>query len=127
MFVGNLSWQASEDDLRTAFAECGEISNVRIAWDQEQDRSKGFGHVEFVDEDAVDAAVKCAGKEVAGRMIRVDYAPGKKKETTHQQKKNKRRFRPFAFFLVLWFSLFPFLFLCCPFLFFSSRAQVVRR
>ena len=44
---GNLSWQASEDDLRAAFAECGEISNVRIAWDNEQDRSKGFGHVEF--------------------------------------------------------------------------------
>ena len=42
-----LSWQASEDDLRTAFANCGEINNVRIAWDQEQDRSKGFGHVEF--------------------------------------------------------------------------------
>jgi RNA recognition motif-containing protein len=114
VFVVQLSWQASEENLREAFAECGEISNVRIAWDAEQDRSKGFGHVEFgqwkeinvmctkmetryvtklrltfypfgfvsvgfcfsVSEESVDAAVKCAGKEVAGRQIRVDYAPG---------------------------------------------------
>ena len=47
VFVGNLSWQATEEDLRACFAECGEVNNVRIAWDAEQDRSKGFGHVEF--------------------------------------------------------------------------------
>jgi nucleolin len=47
VFVGNMSWQATEEDLRAAFADCGEINNVRIAWDQENDRSKGFAHVEF--------------------------------------------------------------------------------
>ena len=71
---------------------------MRIAWDQEQDRSKGFGHVEFVDEDAVDAAVKCAGKEVAGRMIRVDYAPGKKTETRTSKSKLNRVSAPLLFF-----------------------------
>ena len=81
VFVGNLSWQASEEDLRAVFAECGEVNNVRIAWDQEQDRSKGFGHVEFESEESVEAAVKCAGKEVAGRAIRVDYAPVRERKS----------------------------------------------
>ena len=41
VFVGNLSWAATEDDLRNAFSDCGEITSVRIAWDHENDRSKG--------------------------------------------------------------------------------------
>jgi len=81
VFVGNLSWQASEDDLRHAFAECGPIDNVRIAWDMENDRSKGFGHVEFSTEEAVENAVKMTGTEVAGRQIRVDYAPVRERKS----------------------------------------------
>lgn len=41
VFVGNLSWTADEDQIRAAFAECGEIAEVRIAWDYDQDRAKG--------------------------------------------------------------------------------------
>ena len=41
VFVGNLSWQATQEDLQEAFKGCGTISNVRIAWDKDNDRSKG--------------------------------------------------------------------------------------
>lgn len=74
VFVGNLSWQASEDDLRSCFESCGEVINCRIAMDQETGRSKGFGHVDFNETDATDAAVKLTGTDVAGRAIRVDFA-----------------------------------------------------
>ncbi len=74
VFVGNLSYEATEDDLREAFSACGAVSSVRIANDYETGRSKGFGHVEFESTESVDAAVAMAGSEVAGRQIRVDYA-----------------------------------------------------
>ena len=81
VFIGNLSWQASEENLREAFAHCGDIEGVRIAWDHENDRSKGFGHVDFASTEAVDLAVKVAGTEVAGRAIRVDYAPVRERKS----------------------------------------------
>lgn len=74
VFVGNLSWAATEDQIREIFSSCGSINNVRIATDPESGRSKGFGHVDFDGTDAVDEAVKLTGTEIAGRAIRVDYA-----------------------------------------------------
>jgi len=77
IFVGNLSWQATEDDLRTAFESCGNVWSVRIATDRDTGKSKGFGHVEFETEEGVDNAVKMAGAEIGGRQIRIDYAGGR--------------------------------------------------
>lgn len=74
VFVGGLSFSATEDDLRATFDSCGTIVNARIAWDRDQDRSKGFGYVDFEEDDAVESAVKLTGTTVAGRSIRVDYS-----------------------------------------------------
>lgn len=74
VFVGNLSWKATEDDLRATFDGCGTILNARIAWDHENDRSKGFGYVDFEEDDAVDEAVKKTGQMCADREVRVDFA-----------------------------------------------------
>jgi nucleolin len=74
VFVGNLAWNASEDDIKAAFAECGNVWNVRLAMDRETGKPKGFAHVEFEDEAGPEAAVKLTGTEIAGRAIRVDYA-----------------------------------------------------
>jgi len=74
VFIGNLSFYATEDDLSATFADCGTVTSTRIAWDKENDRSKGFGYVEFEEEDAVDKAIAKAGVDIAGRNIRVDYA-----------------------------------------------------
>ncbi|KAL7507650.1 hypothetical protein ACHAXN_005326 [Cyclotella atomus] len=74
VFVGNLSFHIDENTLREAFSSCGEIVSVRFAEDRETGAFKGFGHIEFADSDATDAAVKMAGEDVMGRPIRVDYA-----------------------------------------------------
>lgn len=73
VFVGNLSWNATEDDVRAAFSECGTITNVRVPTDRETGQPKGFAFVDFEDTAATDAAVALSGTEVAGRAIRVDF------------------------------------------------------
>ena len=54
-----------EDSVRNTFTEAGEIATVRFASDRETGEFRGFGHVEFVDPDAVDAAMAMAGTEVS--------------------------------------------------------------
>jgi len=76
IFVGNLSYDVDEQTLQDHFADCGEVSSARIAM-KEDGGSRGFGHVEFTTEDAVDKAIEKTGTEVGGRTIRVDYAGGR--------------------------------------------------
>ncbi len=75
VFVGNLSFQTTEPELRSAFEQFGEISNVRIMTDRETGRSRGFGFVEMVnDEDAANAISAMNGKELGGRALNVSEA-----------------------------------------------------
>jgi len=76
VFVGNLSYTTSEDDLRQLFESCGEIKEVRIARDQDG-KARGFAHIDFESSDAVGEAIQKAGAELGGRSIRVDYSSGK--------------------------------------------------
>ena len=46
LFMGNLSWEVSEDEIRGLFADCGEVTQVRFATDRETGDFKGFGHVQ---------------------------------------------------------------------------------
>jgi nucleolin len=75
MFIGNLAWDVQEETLREVFANCGDIKHVRFATDRETGEFKGFGHVQFYDENATVEAIKMHGTDVMGRAIRVDYAP----------------------------------------------------
>lgn len=75
LFVGNLSFNLSDEDLEKAFAEFGEVTSARIIRDRETNRSKGFGFVEYEDDAAADAAIeKMEGHEVDGRPLRVNEA-----------------------------------------------------
>ena len=75
LFVGNMSWDASEDSLWEVFAEYGDIKNVRVPTDRESGKVKGFGYVEFFDiESAKKAFGDAQGKEVLGRNLRLDYS-----------------------------------------------------
>ncbi len=73
VFVGNLPFSATEEDLKKLFADCGDIEGARIAMDRETGRARGFGYVDFADEAAVDKAMALTGTDLNGREIRVDF------------------------------------------------------
>ena len=75
LFVGNLSWQMTDEDLRSAFAAHGEVASAKIIMDRDTGRSKGFGFVEMPDKGAAEAAIRALdGTDLKGRAIRVNEA-----------------------------------------------------
>ena len=75
LYVGNLSYDTTEDTLRALFAEFGEVESARVITDRYSGRSKGFGFVEMSADDAAQKAIEALnGKSVDGREIRVDKA-----------------------------------------------------
>ena len=79
IYVGNLSFDATEEDLRQAFAEHGEVSSVNIITDRETGRPRGFAFVEMPDgEQAKEAIEKVNLTEIAGRSVSVNEARPKR-------------------------------------------------
>jgi cold-inducible RNA-binding protein len=74
MFVGNLSFQTTESDIRDAFEQFGTVESVAIITDRDTGRSKGFGFVEMSEEDASKAMAKLSGAELGGRALTVNEA-----------------------------------------------------
>lgn len=75
LFIGSLSYQATDDDLRAAFEPFGQVTSAKVIMDRETGRSKGFGFVEMDSEDAAQKAIKeMNGKELAGRTVVVNEA-----------------------------------------------------
>ncbi|MCP3870361.1 MAG: RNA-binding protein [Gammaproteobacteria bacterium] len=75
IYVGNLPYSTSEDDLRDVFAAFGEVSSVNIISDKLSGQSKGFGFVEMPDNSEADDAIKALNESpLQGRNIRVNQA-----------------------------------------------------
>jgi cold-inducible RNA-binding protein len=75
LYVGNLSYDTTEDTLQTLFAEFGEIEAVRLITDRYTGRPRGFAFVEMATEETAQAAIEALnGKMVDGREIKVDNA-----------------------------------------------------
>lgn len=75
LFVGNISWDAKDEDLEKAFAEFGEVTSARIVMDKFSGKSRGFGFVEMgTDEEAQAAIDALDGKEWMGRDLAVNVA-----------------------------------------------------
>jgi len=75
IYVGNLSYGMSEDELRDAFGAFGEVSSVKILMDRETGRSRGFGFVEMPNKSEGETAIaQLNGKEVGGRALRINEA-----------------------------------------------------
>ena len=75
LFIGGLPFATTEDDLREAFSEYGEVTYVKIITDRDTGRSRGFGFVEYgTDEDGNKAIAGMDGKELGGRTIHVSVA-----------------------------------------------------
>jgi RNA recognition motif-containing protein len=75
IYVGNLSYGMSEDELRNAFGAFGEVSSVKILMDRETGRSRGFGFVEMPNQSEAEKAIaQLNGKDVGGRALRINEA-----------------------------------------------------
>ena len=74
LFVGNLSFQTTENDLTDAFAQCGAVEAVALITDRDTGRSKGFGFVTMSEEDADRAIGKLNGSQLDGRALTVNEA-----------------------------------------------------
>ena len=75
IYVGNLSFKASEEDIREVFASFGEVSRVNIITDRETGRSRGFAFVEMPNADEAQNAIEQVNStEIAGRSVTVNEA-----------------------------------------------------
>ena len=75
IYVGNISWNTKENDLRELFEQHGQVDSARILKDRETGRSRGFGFVEMGNDDEARAAIEALnGFEVDGRQLRVNEA-----------------------------------------------------
>lgn len=75
IYVGNLAYSVTEDELRTLFAEYGEVSRVNVITDKFSGRSKGFAFVEMPDNSEADTAIKALNETpISGRPVKVNQA-----------------------------------------------------
>jgi RNA recognition motif-containing protein len=75
IYVGNLPYTLTEDDLKSAFSEFGEVSSANIIMDKMSGQSKGFGFVEMPDDSEADQAIKALNESALnGRNIKVNQA-----------------------------------------------------
>ncbi|GAB6177194.1 RNA-binding protein [Desulfobaculum senezii] len=72
IYVGNLSWECTNQDLQTLFAGYGEVSSARVIEDRETGRSRGFGFVEMEAAGAEQAIETLDGSQFLGRDIKVN-------------------------------------------------------
>ena len=78
IYCGNLSYDMTDDDLKSAFEDHGAVSSAKIIMDRESGRSKGFGFVEMDDDQEAKAAIEeLNGAMINGRNIRVNEAKPK--------------------------------------------------
>ncbi|MBC7465933.1 MAG: RNA-binding protein [Bdellovibrio sp.] len=75
LYVGNLAFSVTDDELHQTFTSFGNISSARVVMDRMSGRSKGFGFVEMEDDQAADEAIsKMDGQTIGGRPVRVSEA-----------------------------------------------------
>ncbi len=75
IYVGNLPYETTDQDLRTKFAAFGQVDSATVIMDRETNRSKGFGFVEMADASEGNAAIQALnGKDSNGRALKVNEA-----------------------------------------------------
>ena len=75
LYVGNLAWTVTDQDLQDAFSEVGQVETSQVIMDRATNRSRGFGFVVMATDEGADAAIKqLNGRDIKGRPIRVNEA-----------------------------------------------------
>ncbi|MDD2407150.1 MAG: RNA-binding protein [Sphaerochaetaceae bacterium] len=78
IYVGNMNYTTTEDELRNLFAQYGTVLSTNIIFDRETQRPKGFAFVEMEDDEAATAAIsQLNGQELDGRSLRVNESISK--------------------------------------------------
>ena len=81
IYVGNLAYKTTDDDLRALFSEHGEVTSARVVTDRVSGQSKGFGFVEMPDRDAAQKAIDAInGNDFQVRKLRVNESQPKPRE-----------------------------------------------
>jgi RNA recognition motif-containing protein len=78
IYVGNLPFTTTDDDLRDLFARHGEVTTASVVMDRESGRSRGFGFVEMETAGAEVAITALNGRDVGGRSLRVNEAESRR-------------------------------------------------
>ena len=93
LYVGSLSFNINDEQLKELFAECGTVTSASVIIDRDTNQSKGFGFVEMSTDDEAQAAIKTLnGKEVDGRTIVVNEARPKEDRGPRPSYGSNRRF-----------------------------------
>ena len=80
LYVGNLPFSATEEELRTVFERHGAVASVNVITDRETGRARGFAFVEMDDASAGDDAIRALdGSDLGGRSLRVNEAQDKQR------------------------------------------------
>jgi RNA recognition motif-containing protein len=80
IYVGNLPFTSTEDELRSVFAQHGEVESVNVIMDRDTGRPRGFAFVEMSDAASAGSAIKALdGSELGGRNLRVNEAQDKRR------------------------------------------------
>lgn len=86
LFIGSLAYATTDDSLKAHFEQIGPVASARVITDRESGRSKGFGFVEFEnDEDNQKAVDQLDGKELDGRTINVSLARPREERPQHRE------------------------------------------
>ncbi len=89
LYIGNLSYELNEEQIKKMFSEFGEVTSVNVITDKYTGRSKGFGFVEMTNDDEAQAAISALnGKTINNRDITVNVARPK---ADHDNYSNNRR------------------------------------
>jgi len=90
IYVGNLSYEVTEEELTTSFGAHGQVDTARIITDRDTGRSKGFGFVEMANSDEAKAAIEALnGTEMGGRTLTVNEA--RPREQRPERRSDERR------------------------------------
>lgn len=79
VYVGNLNYGATNDDLSQFFQDCGEIDDIAILSDRVTGKARGFGFVTFKNKDGMDKAIAMNGSDMMGRSLKICQAEQKQR------------------------------------------------
>ncbi len=91
LYVGNISWDATEDSLSELFTKCGEVVSVKIITDNFSGKSKGFGFIEMSSQEEAEKAINELNEtEFLGRPLKVSAARPPRRNNNNNRDRNSR-------------------------------------